>query len=132
MIAPIAVPICISAAATIAGLISIITKKISSCSQKKLQDYIVKYDIVSTAYLELSVLISLSLDDTFISDDEFSAMVQIYDLAISKLKQDNNNNDNNSNDCVDSDIGRITSTNSNKYNSDKNITNIASNESTRI
>ena len=92
MIAPIAVPICISAIATISGVVSIITKKVSSCSQRKLQDYMVKLDIVSTSYKELSLVISVSLDDAMISDDEFSRMIKLYDLTMSKLEIDNINN----------------------------------------
>ena len=86
MMAPIAVPIAISAATTIAGVANAITKKISSCSQKKLSDYTVKHQIVSDAYSKLSDLISLSIDNSFISDVEFSTMVQVYKSAMSKIE----------------------------------------------
>jgi hypothetical protein len=85
MIAQIAVTMCISAATTIAKVISLITNNISSCSQGKLHDYTVKFHTMSTAYTQLSSMISSSLDDTLISDDEFSRMVHVYNSAMSKL-----------------------------------------------
>ena len=96
MIAPVVVPICISAVATIGGISTGIAKKISSCSQSKLQNYLLQFHIASTAYSQLSLMISSSLDNTIISDSEFSAMVSIFDSAISKLEQQHeyNNNDN--------------------------------------
>jgi hypothetical protein len=58
-------------------------------------------------------MISLSLDDTLISDSEFSAMVRVYDSAKSKLEKqhEENNYDN---------IARSTSTNSGQYHPSKN------------
>jgi hypothetical protein len=111
MIAPIAVPIAISAVTTIAGVANAITKKLSSCAQEKLNEYTVKHQIASSCYTQLSSLISSSIDDSLITDDEFSAMVRIYNSAISKLETINNNNNV---------INRVTSTNSNKYNSGTN------------
>jgi hypothetical protein len=111
MIAPIAVPIAISAVTTIAGVANAITKKLSSCAQEKLNEYTVKHQIASNGYTQLSSLISSSIDDSLITDDEFSAMVRIYNSAISKLETINNNNNV---------INRVTSTNSNKYNSGTN------------
>ena len=105
MIAPIAVPIAISAVTTIAGVANAITKKLSSCSQEKLNDYTLKHQIASNGYTQLSTLMSSSIDDSLITVEEFSAMVSIYDSAISKLETTNNNNDG------------ITSTNSGKYRS---------------
>ena len=105
MIAPIAVPIAISAVTTIAGVANAITKKLSSCSQEKLNDYTLKHQIASNGYTQLSTLMSSSIDDSLITAEEFSAMVNIYDSAISKLETTNNNNDG------------ITSTNSGKYRS---------------
>ena len=58
MIASVAVPICISAATTIAGVATAITKKLSSCSQGKLNEYSVKHQIASNGYSQLSSLIS--------------------------------------------------------------------------
>jgi hypothetical protein len=121
MVAPIAVPIAISAVTTFAGIANAITKKISSCSQEKLNDYIVKHQTVSNGYSQLSSLMSSSIDDTIITEDEFSAMVRIYDTAIknasvfssiAKLEIVNNNN----NDARDS----TTSADSRKYHSAEN------------
>ncbi len=89
MIAPIAVPIAISAVTTIAGVATAITKKLSSCSQEKLNEYTVKHQIASNGYSQLSSMISSSIDDTVITEDEFSTMVRIYDencKAISTIK----------------------------------------------
>ena len=94
MIAPIAFPIDISAVTTIAGVATAITKKISSCSQEKLNDYTVKHQIASNGVSQLSSLISSSIDDTIITEDEFSAMVRIYDAAmksVAKLELVNDN-----------------------------------------
>ena len=109
MIAPIAVPIAISAVTTLAGVATAITKKLSSCSQGKLNEYTVKHQIASNGYSQLSSLISSSIDDTVITEDEFSAMVRIYDSAMKlEIVNDNNNNNN------VSDIASTTSTNSKK------------------
>lgn len=116
MIAPIAVPIAISAATTIAGVANAITKKLSSCAQEKLNEYTVKHQIASNGYTQLSSMISSSIDDSLITADEFSAIVNIYDSAISKLEKFQLENTNNNNNV----IGRITSTNSSKYNSGTN------------
>ncbi len=112
MIAPIAVPIAISAVTTIAGVANAITKKLSSCSQEKLSEYKVKYQIASNGYSQLSSLISSSIDDTIITEEEFSSMVRIYDAAVSKLEIENDNNNN--------DVNRTSSTNSRKYHSATN------------
>ncbi len=121
MVAPIAVPIAISAVTTFAGIANAITKKISSCSQEKLNDYTVKHQTVSNGYSQLSSLMSSSIDDTIITEDEFSAMVRIYDTAIknasvfssiAKLDIVNNNN----NVARDS----TTSADSRKYHSAEN------------
>ena len=103
MIAPIVVPIVLSAVTTIAGVITAITKKISSCSQTKLHTYSSKYAIVNDAHSLLSSMISLSLNDEIITDDEFVAIVAVYKSAMSKLEEfqlenfplkiQNNNND---------------------------------------
>jgi hypothetical protein len=53
-------------------------------------------------------MISSSLNDTTISDEEFSKMVQLYDSTMSKLERNNNNNDN----VIPT---RTASTNSGKY-----------------
>jgi hypothetical protein len=111
MIAPVVVPIAISAVATIAGILTGITKKLSSCSQSKLNDYVIKFHIASAGYSQLSSLISSSLDDTTISDSEFSTMAQLYKQTMLKLEQNNNNNNV---------VARTTSTNSNKYNTGEN------------
>jgi hypothetical protein len=118
MIAPIAVPIAISAVTTFAGIANAITKKISSCSQEKLSEYKVKHQKVSNGYSQLSSLMSSSIDDTIITEEEFTAMVRIYDSAmrnacISKndFKNDNNNN-----------VARVstTSTDSRKHHPEEN------------
>jgi hypothetical protein len=109
MIAPIAVPIAISAITTIAGVATAITKKLSSCSEGKLNEYTTKYQIVSNGYSQLSSMISTSLDDTVITDEDFSAMRHIYDTAMTKLESTNNNNGSKTRRVS------ITSTNSRKY-----------------
>lgn len=124
MIAPIAVPIAISALTTIAGVATAITKKLSSCSQRKLNEVTIKHQIASSGYSQLSSLISSSIDDSIITEDEFSAMVRIYDSVVSKLEEfqiENvsleikNNNNNNDNVIV-----RTASTNSRKYQTETN------------
>jgi hypothetical protein len=86
MIAPIAVPIAISTVTTFAGVATAITKKLSSCAQGKLNEYTIKHQIASNGYSQLSTSISSSIDDTIITEDEFSAMVRIYDSAVSKIE----------------------------------------------
>ena len=96
MIAPVAVPIAISAVTTIAGVATAITKKLSSCSQKKLSEYTIKHHIVSDAYSKLSELISDSINDSDISGVEFFAMTRLYNSAMSKLEiEDSEYNSNN-------------------------------------
>jgi len=113
MIAHIAVPIAISALTTIAGVASAITKKLSSCSQGKLNEYTRKHQIASNGYSQLSSLISSSIDDTLITEEEFSAMVRIYDAAmIPKLETENN-----CNNVTKTRRVSTTSTNSRKYHS---------------
>ena len=118
------VPIAISALTTIAGVATAITKKLSSCSQRKLNEYTIKHQIASNGYSQLSSLISSSIDDSIITEDEFSAMVRIYDSAESKLEEfqiENFSleikNNNNNNDNV---IARTASTNSRKYQTETN------------
>ena len=131
MIAPFAVPICISAATTIAGVSTAITKKISSCSQRKLGD-LLKYHIVSNAHSQLSTMISSSIDDSFISDDEFSAMVRLYDCTMSKLKTEIANNFNNNNNNNNDIVARTASTNSGEYCPGENSADIGGNEDTGV
>ena len=110
MIAPIAVPIAISAITALAGVTTAITKKVSSCSQSKLNSYQRKYMISSEGFSRISTMISAGLDDEVISGDEFSAITAVYNSTMKKLEQENiNNNDN----VI---IARTTSTDSNKYN----------------
>lgn len=91
MICPIAVPIAISAVTTLGGIATAITKKISSCSQRKLHNVVICYSIAYDAYLKLSELISASLDNN-ITDSEFSAISSCYHSALIKLERYNNNN----------------------------------------
>jgi hypothetical protein len=112
MIAPIAVPIAISAVTTFAGIANAITKKISSCSQEKLSEYKVKHQKVSNGYSQLSSLMSSSIDDTIITEEEFTEMVRIYDSAMKNdFKNDINNN-----------VARVstTSTDSRKHHPEEN------------
>jgi hypothetical protein len=118
MIAPIAIPIAISAATTVAGVATGITKKLSSCSQRKLCDYAMKHQIVFNAYSKLSELISTAIDDSVLSDIEFSAITQLYNSAVSKLEIENNPADYNSED--ESGTDTITSTDRRKYRSGTN------------
>jgi len=92
MTAPIAIPICISAVTTLAGIITGVTKKLSSCSQRKLQEYTIKLSIVSDAYSELSGLISAAINDEEITDNEFSNINKLYNTAIEKLENNIINN----------------------------------------
>ena len=62
MTAPIVVPVVISAVAEIGRVITAITKKIS-CSTTKLHEYSSKYTTASSAYSQLSTMISNALDD---------------------------------------------------------------------
>ena len=116
MMAPIAVPIAISAATTIAGVATAITKKLSSCSQKKLSDVTARYRVVFDAYSKLSELISLLLDNSVISDVEFSTMTQLYNSAMLKLEIENNINNN----VTETRRASTTSTNRGEYHSDTN------------
>ena len=111
MIAPIAVPIAISAITTLAGITTAITNKISSCSQSKLRDYISKYNTAIDASSKLSTLISSYVDDNIITDAEFSMITSTYNTAMLKLERNNNNNDI---------VNGTTPTNSVKYNSGTN------------
>jgi hypothetical protein len=120
MIAPIAVPITISAISTIAGVACAITKKISSCSQSKLRDYIYKYNVVVDASSKLSTLISKSIDDNVITDEEFSLISSSYNAVMLKLEHNNNNNN-----VVDN---GTPPTNSIKYGPDKNHIDFSNNK----
>ena len=86
-VAPLVVPIVISAVATIGGVITAITKKISSCSQAKFYEYSLRADIVSRGYLQLSTMISNILNDEFITDEEFIATTTLYNTVTSSLKK---------------------------------------------
>ncbi len=85
MIAPIAVPIAISALSTVIGISTAITKKISSCSQTKLTDYLTKYNITEDANSRISSMISNSLDDEVITADEFHTITQLYNSTLTKI-----------------------------------------------
>ncbi len=85
MIAPIAVPIAISAITTVAGISTAITKKVSSCAQAKLTDYTTKYTIVEGAYSRISSMISASLDDSVITADEFYTITELYNSTMTKI-----------------------------------------------
>ena len=125
MIAPVTVPIAISTITTLAGITTAITKKISSCSQSKLRDYISKYNIVVDASSRLSSLISTSIDDNIITDTEFSMISSTYNTAMLKLEHNNNNNN------IEN-VNRTTPTNSIKYRSDKNNVGFNNNKNSRV
>ena len=122
MIAPIAVPIAISAITALAGVTTAITKKVSSCSQSKLNSYQRKYTTASEGFSRISTMISSGLDDEVISGDEFSAITAVFDSTMKKLEQDNNNNN----------VTRNTSTNSGKYLAGKNLTDFIDNKIARV
>ena len=92
MTAPVVVPIVISSIATLAGITTAIPKKVSSCSQCKLGNYRRRYTIVSDAYTQLSSMFSEDIDDEVITAEEFSAMSALYNSAMTKLEEINNNN----------------------------------------
>ncbi len=85
VIAPIAVPIAISAITTVAGISTAITKKLSSCAQVKLSDYTTKYIIVEGACSRISSMISNSLDDSVITADEFYTITELYNSTMTKI-----------------------------------------------
>ncbi len=85
MISPIAVPIVISSIATLAGISTAIIKKLSSCSQDKLNDYLAKYIIIEDAYLRISSMISTSLDDSVITGEEFTKITELYNSTMTKI-----------------------------------------------
>ena len=86
-ITPVVGSACISAIATIGGVITAITKKISSCSTEKLYEYSSRYSVVSGGYSQLSTMISNSLDDEIITDEEFTATKTLYNNVTSSLKE---------------------------------------------
>lgn len=107
------ITICVASSTTIAGVFSIIAKKISTCANTKLYDYAEKLNTATAAYSKLSSLISLSLDaesnsGTTISDSEFELMASTYNDFVNLKTREINNN------------GRATSTNSRKYGPGKN------------
>ncbi len=90
MIAPVAVPIVISAITTVACISTAITKKISSCSQAKLTDYLTKYTITEGAYSRISAMISNALDDSVITADEFCTITELYNSTMTKISTTGN------------------------------------------
>ncbi|KAL3882844.1 hypothetical protein ACJMK2_029148 [Sinanodonta woodiana] len=73
---------------------------------------------VFNAYSKLSELISTAIDDSVLSDIEFSAITQLYNSAVSKLEIENNPADYNSED--ESGTDTVTSTDRRKYRSGTN------------
>ena len=112
MIAPIAVPIAISAVTTLAGIATAITRRLSSCLQRKLHKVFIGHSIAFNAYSKVSELISTSIDDSTITDIEFLAISAVYNSAMSKLERHNNNDNNN--------VTRTASANRGEHHSDSN------------
>ena len=81
MTAPAVVTIIVSTATTCAGIFSIISKKISTCTNDKLNEYIMKLHTATAAYTKLCSYISAYLGDGKISDEEFVTIMKTYDEA---------------------------------------------------
>ena len=78
--------IAIGGIAVLSNVIMAITKRLSSCSQNKYQENSIKLSIVTSAYDELSGLISAAMNDQDISDSEFSAIKNSFNSAMKKLE----------------------------------------------
>jgi len=89
MTAPAVVTIVVSTSTTIAGILSIIAKKIATCTNTKLHEYIIKLHTATTAYSKLASYISLYLSDGKISDEEFATIMKTYDEAFIIASDDN-------------------------------------------
>jgi hypothetical protein len=81
MTAPAVITIIVSALTTCAVILSIIAKKISTCTNDKLREYIIKLHTATAAYSKLSACISFCLSDGKISDEEFAMIMKSYDEA---------------------------------------------------
>ncbi len=106
MTAPAIITIIVSTSTTIAGILSIIAKKIATCANDKLREYMIKLHTATTTYSKLSGYISTYLSDGKISDEEFALIIQTYNEAFrivsdsgdnnqSKINGELNNNNNN-------------------------------------
>ena len=100
MTAPTVITIIVSASTTIAGVLGIIAKKIDTCTNAKLHDYMIKLHTVAEACSKLSLYVSSCVSDGEISDTEFAMMMKTYDDAFKVIANDFNelNNNNNNND----------------------------------
>ncbi len=84
MTAPSVLTIVVSTTTTCAGILSIIAKKISTCTSDKLREYMLKLHTATTAYTKLCSHLSLYLSDGKISDEEFQTIMRTYDEAFVK------------------------------------------------
>ncbi len=103
MTATAIITIIVSTSTTIAGIFSIIAKKITTCTNDKLREYMIKLHTATATYSKLSGYISTYLSDGKITDEEFTTIIKTYDEAF-KIVSDsgdkidgelNNNNNNN-------------------------------------
>ncbi len=102
MTAPAIMTIIVSTSTTIAGIFSIIAKKINTCTNDKLREYMIKLHTATAIYSKLSGYISTYLSDGKITDEEFAMIIKTYDEAFkivndssNKVDGELNNNDNN-------------------------------------
>jgi len=89
MTAPAIITIIVSTSTTIAGIFSIIAKKITTCTNDKLREYMIKLHTATATYSKLSGYISTYLSDGKITDEEFATIIKTYDEAF-KIVSDSN------------------------------------------
>ncbi len=80
MTAPAVLTIIVSTT-TCAGILSIIAKKISTCTSDKLREYMLKLHTATADYTKLCSHLSLYLSDGKIFDEEFVTIMKTYDEA---------------------------------------------------
>ena len=89
MTAPAVIIIIVSTSTTIAGILSIIAKKIVTCTNDKLREYMIKLHTATSTYSKLSSCISTYLSDGKISDEEFATIMKTYNEAFIIVSDDN-------------------------------------------
>ncbi len=78
MTAPVILTSIVSTSTTCSGIFSIIAKKISTCTNDKLCEYIIKLHTATAAYSKLTSCVSFYLSDGKISDEEFATIMKTY------------------------------------------------------
>ncbi len=92
MTAPAIITIIVSTSTTIAGILSIIAKKITTCANDKLREYMIKLHTATATYSKLSGYISTYLSDGKITDEEFATIIKTYDEAFRIVSDSADNN----------------------------------------